>query len=180
MILTLDQLQACMPYAGDRAPIFLECLNTATHEFGIDTPQRLASFLAQVAHESGSLRYTREIADGSAYEGRADLGNTQPGDGKRYPGRGLIQVTGRTNTEACLTALGRSVDDLDYLETPMGASRSAGWFWQSHRLNDLADRGLYGSLTAVINGKTGVNSIRLIGLDDRIINYVRCLKALGA
>lgn len=179
MILTQQILQSCLPYSGDRAAIYLECLNTAMLEFGIDSPQRVASFLAQVAHESGSLKYTREIADGSAYEGRADLGNTQPGDGKRYPGRGLIQVTGRANTEACLTALGRKLDDLEYLETPMGASRSACWFWKTKNLNDLADRGLFASLTAVINGKVGTNAIRLIGLDDRIQHYVRCRRALG-
>lgn len=179
MILTLAQLEACMPFAT-RAPIFLECLNSAMLEFGIDTPQRVAAFLAQVAHESGSLRYTREIADGSAYEGRRDLGNTQPGDGKRYPGRGLIEVTGRANTEACLTALGRKLDDLDYLETPMGAARSAGWFWKTHDLNRFADGMLFASLTAVINGKVGPNAIRLAGLDDRIQHFVRCIKALGA
>lgn len=177
MILTLAQLQACLPYAT-RAAVFLECLNTATHEFGVDTPERLAAFLAQVAHESGSLRYTREIADGSAYEGRLDLGNTQPGDGKKYPGRGLIQVTGRANTERCLTALNRAVDELDYLETPMGASRSAAWFWKDKNLNELADRGLFASLTAVINGKVGANAIRLPGLDDRISHYVRCRRTL--
>lgn len=177
--MTLQQLQACLPYAGDRAAIFLDCLNAAFVEFGIDTPQRIASALAQLAHESGSLRYTREIADGSAYEGRTDLGNVQPGDGKRYVGRGFLQVTGRANTEACLAALGRKLDDLSYLETPIGASRSAGWFWKTHGLNAFADRGLFASLTAAINGKIGQNGIRLAGLDDRITGYVRCLKALG-
>lgn len=179
MMLTLDLLKACLPYAGDRAPIYLECLNTAMLEAGIDTPQRIATFLSQIAHESGSLKYTREIADGSAYEGRTDLGNTHVGDGKRYLGRGLIQVSGRANTEACLAALGRKLDDLTYLETPMGASRSATWFWKTKGLNDLADRGLFASVTAVINGKVGSNAIRLPGLDDRIAHYVRCRRVLG-
>jgi putative chitinase len=172
MILTLDQLQRCMPHAGNRASIFLECLNHACLEFGIDTPIRMAAFLAQIAHESGSLRYTREIADGSAYEGRKDLGNTHVGDGKKYPGRGLIQVTGRANTTLCLVSLGRAETDLEYLETPMGASRSAAWFWKLKGLNELADKMAFGSITKIING--GFN-----GLDDRIFYYVKAIKALG-
>lgn len=175
-MLTLSQLLACMPLAADRAQIFLECLNTAMAEQDIDTLVRQACFLAQVAHESSNLRYTVEIwgptPAQSGYEGRADLGNTHIGDGKKYLGRGLIQITGRTNTEACLTALGRSVDDLGYLETPMGASRSAAWFWKTHGLNDLADQGLFGTITKKING--GYN-----GLDERIRYYVKARKVFG-
>ncbi len=172
MILTLAQLQACMPYAGNRAPIFLECLNHAMTEFGIDTLLRQACFLAQIAHESGSLRYTREIADGSAYEGRKDLGNTHVGDGKRFLGRGLLQITGRANTELCLISLGRKESDTEYLETPMGASRSAAWFWKLKGLNELADQGSFGTITKMING--GFN-----GLDDRLRHYVRIRKVFG-
>lgn len=172
MILTPAILSACMPHAGDRVPIFVEALNHACLEFGIDSALRSACFLAQIAHESGSLKYVREIADGSAYEGRRDLGNTHVGDGKRFPGRGLIQVTGRTNTEHCLVALGRPESDFAYLETPMGASRSAAWFWKLNGLNDLADQGAFGTITKKING--GFN-----GLDDRIRHYVRIRKVLG-
>lgn len=172
MILSLAQLQACMPYAGDRAPIYLECLNTAMHEYDIDTLLRQACFLAQVAHESGSLKFTLELADGRQYEGREDLGNVFPGDGMKYRGRGLIQITGRTNTIAALTALGRQPDDRAYLETPMGASRSAAWFWKSRNLNEHADQGNFGTLSKRING--GWN-----GIDDRIKHYIRCRKALG-
>lgn len=172
MILTAAQLLACMPSAGGRAPIFVEALNHAMLEFGIDTLGRSAAFLAQIAHESGSLRYTREIADGAEYEGRKDLGNTRVGDGKRYPGRGLIQVTGRTNTELCLTALGRPESDLEYLETPVGSCRSAAWFWKLHGLNELADTGAFGSITKIING--GYR-----GLDDRLRHYIRIRKVFG-
>lgn len=173
MILTLAQLNACMPHAGARAPVFLECLNTAMLERKIDTALRQSAFLAQIAHESGSLRYTLEIADGSAYEGRKDLGNTHVGDGKRFKGRGLIQLTGRTNYEKCGFALGRNlIADPDYLETPMGASRSATWFWESKGLNELADKESFGAITKIING--GYN-----GLDDRIRYYIKCRKALG-
>ena len=173
MILTLEKLNACMPFAGARAAIFVECLNTAMLERDIDKPERQAAFLAQIAHESASLKYTLEIADGSAYENRADLGNTQPGDGPRFKGRGLIQITGRFNYEKLSLALGRDVvKDVQYLETPMGASRSAAWFWQVNGLNDLADQGKFGSITKRING--GFN-----GLDDRIFHFVRIRKVFG-
>lgn len=176
-MLTLPQLQACMPFSGARAAIFLECLNTAMSAFEIDTPARQACFLAQIAHESGSLRYTREIADGAAYEGRAALGNTHVGDGKRYVGRGLIQLTGRANTENCLTALGRVTSDLEYLETPMGASRSAAWYWKLHGLNQLADKWQFGSISGLIN--TGHAKDRAInGLDERILHLVNIIRAL--
>jgi putative chitinase len=176
MKLTLAQLQACMPYAGDRGPIFLEALNAAMDEFQIDTLLRQASFIAQVAHESGSLKHTAEIWGPTeaqrGYEGRRDLGNTHIGDGRKYLGRGLLQITGRSNTTECLRALGRSEDDVGYLETPIGASRTAAWFWRSRGLNEIADQGSFGTITKKING--GYN-----GLDDRIRHYVRCRKALN-
>jgi putative chitinase len=121
MILTIEKLRACMPASGARAPIFVEALNHAMLEFDIDTPQRQACFLAQIAHESGSLNYVEELASGADYEGRRDLGNTHEGDGKKFKGAGLLQVTGRTNTLACLAALGRKEYDREYLLTPMGA-----------------------------------------------------------
>lgn len=88
MTITLDQLRAIMPFAGKRAQIFLQPLNAAMEEFGINTPARQTAFLAQIAHESGSLRYTRELASGAAYDtGRLAerLGNTpeDDGDGER-------------------------------------------------------------------------------------------------
>src|SRR5690349_5242803 len=122
-------------------------------EFGISTPQQRAAFLAQIAHESGSLRYTRELADGLMYEGRGDLGNTQPGDGPKYKGRGLLQITGRANYAACGAALGLDlIAHPELLETPSGACRSAAWFWQKHGLNRFADTDSFGTLTKAING----------------------------
>jgi putative chitinase len=171
--LTLSQLRECMPYSNARASMFLQPLNAAMSEFSILTPIQKSAFLAQVAHESGSLLYTREIADGTKYEGRSDLGNTQLGDGIRFRGRGLIQITGRTNTEACLKDLGRGFTEYEWLESPEGASRSAGWFWQVNGLNPIAEAGNFGTLTRRING--GYN-----GLDERIKHYVRCIKVLGA
>src|SRR5258707_58804 len=126
-----------MPNAGHRATDFLTPLRDAMREFSIDaSPEREAAFLAQIAHESGELRYVHEIASGEAYEGRHDLGNTEAGDGVRFKGRGLIQVTGRANYAACGLAL-----DLpllfhpELLESPDNACRSAAWFWDKHGLN---------------------------------------------
>jgi putative chitinase len=172
MILTIQMLREAMPAAGARAPIFVEALNHAMLEFGIDTPQRQACFLAQIAHESGSLNYVEEIASGADYEHRRDLGNIYEGDGRKFRGAGLIQITGRTNTLACLAALGRKEHDRDYLLTPMGACRSAAWFWQTRDLNRLADAGAFGSITKVINGG-------FTHLDERIRHYVRIRKVLG-
>lgn len=171
------QLQAILPDAPpQRVALFHTAINDSFAEFNIDTVLRQACWFGQVAHESGSLRYVAEIWGNTpaqkGYEGRADLGNTQPGDGYRFKGRGLIQITGRTNTLECLKALGRPETDTAYLETPLGATRSACWYWKRHGLNDLADKAAFGTLTKRING--GYN-----GLDDRIRHYVRARKALG-
>lgn len=173
MNLTLDQLRQIMPYAGKRAEIFLDPLNRAMAEFEINTPMRQVAFLAQVAHESGSLRYVRELASGEAYDtGRlaARLGNTpqDDGDGERYRGRGLIQITGTDNYRACSVALfgdGRHLlDHPELLEQPDLAARSAGWFWQSRDLNMLADADAFTQITRRINGSTN-------GMEDRLMHY---------
>lgn len=162
-----------MPASGARAATFAAPLSSAMTEFKIDTPQRQAAFLAQLCHESGSLRYVRELASGEAYEGRLDLGNIKPGDGVRFKGRGLIQITGRSNYGKCGQAL--NVDYIatpELLERPLDACRSAGWFWSSRGLNTLADSDSFGMLTKKINGG-------FTGLDDRIHHWLRARKALG-
>jgi predicted chitinase len=122
-------------------------------EFGINTPKRAAAFLAQVAHEIGEFKYMEELASGAAYEGRRDLGNTQPGDGVRYKGRGPIQLTGRANYAEASRALG-----IDLVNHPEMASRPdigfklAGWFWQKKGLNQLADQGNFNEITRRVNG----------------------------
>lgn len=96
MMITKEQLREIMPYASEaNIDKYLPHLNDTMMSFNIDTPLRQAHFLAQLGHESGSLRYVREIASGEAYEGRKDLGNVCPGDGVKFKGRGLIQLTGR-------------------------------------------------------------------------------------
>lgn len=172
--MTLEELQRIMPHAGPRASVFLPYLNAAMAEYGIDTPERQAAFLAQIAHESGSLRYVKELASGGAYEGRADLGNFEPGDGIRYKGRGLIQITGRANYAACGDALGiECVERPELLESPEYACRSAGWFWQTKGLNELADRGDFVRITKRINGGTN-------GLMDRQEHWDRARRVLNA
>jgi putative chitinase len=158
-----------MPLAGKLVDLFAAPLTAAMAEFSIDTPRRQASFLAQVAHESGQLRFTRELWGPTPaqkdYEGRADLGNVCPGDGFRYRGRGLIQITGRANYAACGAMLGFDVlNNPELLEGPTLAARSAGWFWKKHGLNDLADKDDQVAICKRINGGTN-------GLAERLAFY---------
>lgn len=172
-MITLDELKRIMPYAGKRADIFLQPLNEAMQEFEINTNVREAAFLAQIAHESGSLKYVKEIASGEAYEGRQDLGNTERGDGVRYKGRGLIQITGRNNYKSCGDALGVDlISSPEELETTILACRSAAWFWHSRNLNELADKGDFKLITKRING--GYN-----GYQDRLSYYERAQQVLA-
>lgn len=168
------ELKKCMPYASLlNCSKYAQPLTDAAEEFGIETDLQAAYFLAQIAHESGSLQYVREIATGGAYEGRADLGNTEPGDGIRYKGRGLIQITGRHNYDACGKALG--IDCLgnpELLEAPEAASRSAGWFWKTHNLNASADADDIRTNTRILNG--GFN-----GIQDRMQRLVESKRGLG-
>lgn len=122
----------------------------------------MAHWLAQVAHESGELRYTKELASGKAYEGRKDLGNTQAGDGVKFKGRGLIQITGRANYTAYAKFCGYDVvAKPELLEQPVGAVKSAMWYWQTHGLNELADGDKFVTITRRINGGTnGLESRR--------------------
>lgn len=179
--MTLDQLRAAIPNAGKRAAVFLAPLNRAMEEFEINTPARQAAFLAQIAHESGSLRYVRELASGAAYDtGRLAqrLGNTpeDDDDGERYRGRGLIQITGTANYSACSAALyGDSRHLLEHpeiLELPDAACRSAAWYWKTKGLNELADAGDFLRVTKRINGGTN-------GMEDRLAHWERAKKVLA-
>jgi putative chitinase len=171
--MTADELLQMMPFAAARAATYAGPLSNAMLEFHIDTPRRQAAFLAQVCHESGSLRYVKEIADGSAYEWRPDLGNVHAGDGAKFKGRGLLQITGRANYTRAGTALFLDLlNSPELLELPDNACRSAAWFWKTRGLNKFADTDRFGALTKTING--GYN-----GLDDRIIHWLRIRKCLG-
>ena len=177
MPITEQQLLQILPRAGWRAGIFILGLNAAMSQYAIDTPHRVAAFIAQIGHESGQLVHVREIwgptAQQAGYEGRADLGNTVKGDGSRYRGRGLIQITGRANYTACGEALGLDlINHPDFLELPQHAAMSAAWFWSTRGLNALADRGEFVKITRRINGG-------LTGQDDRQALYDRALKVLA-
>ena len=152
----LDEIKKLMPYLTTaRAEGFLDPLNAAMAEFDITTPLREAAFLAQVAVESGELKYVRELASGAAYEGRAELGNTHAGDGAKFRGRGLLQITGRDGYARCGDALGLDlVLAPELLEDPVNACRSAAWYWKRHGLNELADQENFLLITKRINGGT--------------------------
>lgn len=171
--MTPAQIIAIMPFAAARAMAFAQPLTDAMAEHGIVSPKRQAAFVAQIAHETEELRFTRELGTGKEYEGRADLGNTQPGDGAKYLGRGALQITGRANYAACGAALGLPlVDTPALLESPAGACRSAAWFWVKHGLSELADGDKFGSVTKKING--GFN-----GIDERLEYWIRARKEFG-
>lgn len=177
MPITEQQLLQILPNAGRQAGVFVSVLNTAMNRYGIVGTPRAAAFIAQVGHESGHLRYVREIwgptAQQAGYEGRADLGNTVKGDGSKYRGRGLIQITGRANYAACGEALGLDlINKPELLELPQHASMSAAWFWSTRGLNTLADRGEFVKITRRINGG-------LTGQDDRRALYDRALEVLA-
>ena len=173
-MITLKELHKIMPHCHkEKLEEYLPFLNAAMEEFGIMTPQRQAAFIAQLAHESGEFRYMEEIASGAAYEGRADLGNVYPGDGKKYKGRGPIQITGRNNYIKCGKALGLPlVDHPEILTQPESGFRAAGWFWETHNLNALADQGLMLQITKKINGGTN-------GLKERLAYYSIAQEALA-
>jgi putative chitinase len=141
----------------DRATTFLPFLEGAMQEFSINTPARQAAFLAQAAHESGGLHWLVELwgptASQARYDMRYDLGNVAPGDGFKYRGRGLIQLTGRANYQKAGDALGVNlIAKPELLGEPPLACRSAAWFWSTHGCNELADAGNFEAVTKKING----------------------------
>ena len=177
MPITAQQLLQILPNVGQVAGVFAPVLNTAMNRYQIVGTQRVAAFIAQIGHESGQLKYMREIwgptAAQARYEGRADLGNTQPGDGSKYRGRGLIQITGRANYMTCGEALGLDlIKQPELLEKPQHACMSAAWFWATKGLSTLADAGQFDKITRRING--GQN-----GAADRQTLYTRALKVLA-
>jgi putative chitinase len=177
MPITVQQLLLILPNASQVAGVFVPVLNTAMSRYQIVGAKRIAAFIAQIGHESGQLKYVEEIwgptKAQARYEGRADLGNTVQGDGSKYRGRGLIQVTGRANYAACGEALGLDlINHPELLEKPQHACMSAAWFWATKGLNTLADADQFDKITRLING--GQN-----GAADRQALYARALKVLA-
>jgi putative chitinase len=206
MELTKEQLKQLLP-KNPYIDQWYNALSQLLPDYEINTPQRVASFLAQCAHESGeflflkeNLNYkaaslrkvfpkyfpTDEIANQYAskpnkaeaianrvYASRMGNGDEASGDGYRYCGRGLIQLTGKDNYTFFAGSLGISVEEAsEYLQTFEGAAQSACWFWETNNLNALADKGDIVTMTKRINGGT-------IGLEDRIKHYEHALHVFG-
>lgn len=140
--ITAEQLAAI---AGRATPLMAELanwINQTCPGYDIDSAQELRHFLAQACCETDHFRTLREYASGAAYEGRADLGNTQPGDGVRFRGRGIFQTTGRANYVALGLKQGRRdlfVNAPELLEQPQYAVWSACEYWRTRNLNDAAN-----------------------------------------
>ena len=146
-------------------------LNRCLIKFEINTNARIRHFLSQTAHESGGLRWLKELASGEAYEGRRDLGNVHPGDGKKYRGTGVLQTTGRANFQALANYMNdpRVMEGCDYVAATYPFT-SAGVWWTKNNMNALCDRGAtVEQVTRRVNG--GLN-----GLADRKLYYNKALK----
>jgi putative chitinase len=203
MTFTQQQLLQIFPNAGPVAGVFVSALNDAMARFKIEGRLRVSAFLAQVGHESGQLRTLVENLNYSAeglirtwpkrfnlvtatnvarkpeqianivYASRLGNGPAVTGDGWRYRGRGLIQVTGWVNYQACGSALGLDLlAKPELLEQPAYAALSAAWFWSSNGLNELADAGQFEAITRRING--GLN-----GQKERFELWARATKVLA-
>ena len=206
MELTLQQLKQLLPKNPD-VEQWYEALSKILPEYEINTPQRIAAFIAQCGHESGgfmtlkeNLNYRaetlrkvfpkyfptdamaaeyvakpnkKEAIANRVYANRMGNGPEESGDGYRYCGRGLIQLTGKTNYTLFAASVGIPLEEVpEYLQTFEGAVKSACWFWKTNNLNVLADSGAIKGMTRMING--GLN-----GIDDRIKHYEDALKVLG-
>ena len=167
-----------MTRAGKLATVFEQPIQRAMIVFDILGVQREAAFLAQIAHESGELHHVREIWGPTdwqvRYEENHSLGNVIPGDGKRFMGRGLIQLTGRDNYQRCSLALfqdERLLDRPDLLEEPENAALSAAWYWNIRKINQPADFGDFQTVTKRINPA-------LLGYNQRLAYYQRASHCL--
>lgn len=205
--LTKEQLKQLLP-KNPYVDHWYSALSQLLPDYEINTPQRIAAFIAQCAHESGGFMTLKENLNYKAatlrkifpkyfptdamaaeyaakpnkqeaianlvYANRMGNGGPETGDGYRYCGRGLIQLTGKQNYSWFAASLNISVEEAsEYLQTFEGAAQSACWFWESNNLNALADVGDFVTMTKRINGGT-------IGLEDRIKHYEHALHVLGA
>ena len=177
-----NTLRAIAPHysgaAGARQTAIVTQVGAALWEtltaFGINTVLRAAHFLAQTCHESAGFSTTEEFADGTAYEGRKDLGNSEPGDGVRFKGRGLIQLTGRANYALFGRLIGLDlIADPRVAAEPVLSLKIACAFWQQRGLNRFADADDVESVTTRING--GLN-----GLESRKVFLAKAKAALDS
>lgn len=202
-ILTRDQLAQLIP-GNQYVDEWHEALSQLLPDYDINTPERIAAFIAQCSHESAGFKFLKEnlnyraeslmrvwpryfpnievarqyahqqekIAN-RAYANRMGNGPESSGDGWRFCGRGLIQLTGRNNYEAFAESIETPVEEIpEYLATFEGAAQSACWFWETNGLNKWADQGDIVTLTKKINGGT-------LGLEDRIKHYKHALHVLN-
>lgn len=183
--MTFDDLIQIMPLARSRIPQFVGPLNASMDEFEINRPRRQASYIAQLAHESGQLIYMQELASGEAYDRRENLGNTRleaieiaaangSTPGRWWKGHGPIQITGYDNHKACGEYLGLDLLNFPRLICePEHGCRAAGWYWHVFKnLNPVADAGDFKAITRAVNG--GMN-----GWAERLAYYERACKVLG-
>nr|WP_313425214.1 glycoside hydrolase family 19 protein [Brevundimonas diminuta] len=164
-IIGAGTLTALFARMGAQKPVAEElglAANVHFRTYGIlDRGLRLAHFMGQCGHESGGFRYMEEIASGAAYEGRADLGNTQPGDGRRFKGRGPIQLTGRANYRRVGRQIGIDLERHPQIVGHPSIGLLVGCvYWSDRKLNAKADADDLLGLTRAINGGTN-------GLEDR-------------
>ena len=174
-LVTADQCKEV--FGRDVTPAQLADLNACLKRFEIDTPARIAHFMAQIAHESGGLQWMEEIADGSAYEGRFDLGNTQPGDGKRFKGAGVIQLTGRANYEAFSEFIGdpQVMEGCSYVASRYPFT-SAGLWWHNNHMNEEVDGGAScRRISRLVNGRDPAK-----GLNDRENYFAKATQIFSA
>lgn len=153
----------------------LNDLNNSLRKFQINTPQRLRHFMSQIAHESCGCKFLKELATGDDYEYRSDLGNTTPGDGRRFKGGGALQVTGRANYQALCNYLNdpRVMEGVNYVAATYPFTASAHW-WHVNGLNQMIDRGAtVEQVSRRVNGKHPAN-----GLSDRKRYYAIALKVI--
>jgi predicted chitinase len=148
-------------------------LNACLVRFQINTSVRIRHFISQISHESGGGKWMKELASGDDYEGRKDLGNTQPGDGRKYKGAGFIQLTGRANYSDFSKYMNdpKVMDGVDYVALNYPAT-SAGYWWYNNRMNALCDKNpSVEEVTRKVNGG-------LRGIEDRKVYYNRCLEVI--
>lgn len=177
--MTPEQLVAIMPSLPmAKAEQYSAPLDIAMAEWSITSAKSQAVFLANLAHESAELTQWVELASGEAYERRRDLGNTVPGDGRRYKGRGPIQLTGRANYRAAGAALGLPLEACpEMLLDPIVGFRAAAWYWHSRHLSQYADADKRRLVCRRINGSDSDGAPSFFLRRDEY--YHRAIKALA-